>query len=143
MYDEKLKYGGSQDSFDFKLTIFYDLCTKAGINSDAYSSSFSTMLRDDALDYFYDSINNQEEHKQAMMTTWNSMSLKSIIKQNDEKSLLDCFEILLKKLRHTQRRLSSEFRSEKFLRDKVINACNNIEACAYACIRMFKAIFFT
>ncbi|RKF77621.1 hypothetical protein GcM3_070032, partial [Golovinomyces cichoracearum] len=60
------------------------------------------------------------------------MSLKSIVKQNDEKSLLDCFEILLKNLRHTQRGLSSEFRSEKCLRDKIINACNNIEACAYA-----------
>ncbi|RKF72000.1 hypothetical protein GcM3_099012, partial [Golovinomyces cichoracearum] len=43
--------------------------------------------------------------------------------------------ILLKNLRHTQRGLSSEFRSEKCLRDKIINACNNIEACAYACLK--------
>ncbi|RKF82229.1 hypothetical protein GcM1_173008, partial [Golovinomyces cichoracearum] len=126
MYDRKLKYSGFQDGFDFKLTIFYDLCTKAGINPDAYSSSFSTMLRDDALDYFYDSINHQglsfnimcsmikyhfekEEHKKAMMTTQNSI--------------------------HTQRGLSSEFRSEKCLRVKVINAYNDIEACAYACLK--------
>ncbi|RKF77620.1 hypothetical protein GcM3_070031, partial [Golovinomyces cichoracearum] len=54
MFDENLKYSGSQDRFDFKLIIFYDLFTNAGINPDAYSSSFSTMLRDDALDYFCD-----------------------------------------------------------------------------------------
>lgn len=88
MYDDKLKSSGSQDSFDFILIIFYDLCAKAGINPDAFSSSFSTMLRDDALEYFYDSNNNQgspfdmmysvikshfetKEHKQALMTTWN------------------------------------------------------------------------
>ncbi|KAI0994367.1 hypothetical protein K3495_g13816 [Podosphaera aphanis] len=110
MYDDKLKYSGSKDSFDYKLTIFYDPCSKAGLYSDAYSISFSTMLRDDVLDYFYDSVNNQglsfeamcsmvkshietDEHKQAMMTIWNSMFFKSIIKQNEEKQLLDCFEI--------------------------------------------------
>lgn len=97
MYDDKLKSSGSQDSFDFILIIFYDLCAKAGINPDAFSSSFSTMLRDDALEYFYDSINNQgysfdmmcsmikshfetEEHKKALMAIWYSMSLESTIK---------------------------------------------------------------
>ncbi|POS85494.1 hypothetical protein EPUL_003177 [Erysiphe pulchra] len=148
MYDDKFKYGGSQDSFDFQLTIFYDLYTKAGFNSDTYSSSFSTMLRDDALDYYYDLINNQglpfnitcsmiqshfetEEHKQAMMPTWNSI---------DEKSLFDCFKILLKSLKHIQRGLSSESRSGKYIRDKLINACNNIEACAYACLKSSSSL---
>ena len=59
LYTDKQKYGGSVDSFDFKLTIFYDLCTKASITQGTYLDVFSTMLKDDALDYYYDSVNNK------------------------------------------------------------------------------------
>ncbi|RKF64812.1 hypothetical protein OnM2_016072 [Erysiphe neolycopersici] len=58
-----------------------------------------------------------------------------VVKQNPDKFLQSCFEILLKELRLTQRALSSEFRSEKCLRDKLIYACSDIEACAYACLK--------
>ncbi|RKF57622.1 hypothetical protein OnM2_072081, partial [Erysiphe neolycopersici] len=70
-----------------------------------------------------------------MMSKWNLLTLNVVVKQNTDKSLLSCFEILLKELRLTQRALSTEFRSEKCLRDKLIYACSDIEACAYACLK--------
>ncbi|RKF59130.1 hypothetical protein OnM2_062052 [Erysiphe neolycopersici] len=60
------------------------------------------------------------------MSKWNLLTL-NVVKQNPDKSL--------QKLRLTQRALSSEFRSEKCLRDKLIYACSDIEACAYACLK--------
>ncbi|RKF84264.1 hypothetical protein GcM1_129009 [Golovinomyces cichoracearum] len=94
-YNDKLKYRGSADSSDFKLTFFYKLCNKACIKPEIFPTAFSTMLLDDALDYFYDSIKNQglsfesmcsmfkshfetDEHKQAMTTKRNLLSLKII-----------------------------------------------------------------
>ena len=153
LYTDKQKYGGSADSFDFKLTIFYDLCTKAGIPQTMYPDAFSTMLKDDALDYYYDTVNNKglsfedmrksiqthfetHEHKQALMTKWNSASLKeTIFEHGDGKSLEECLDTLIKQLRDIQRGLPPEYRTEGSLRDRLINACNNVEACVYACLK--------
>lgn len=70
-----------------------------------------------------------------MMRKWNLLTLNTIIKQNPDKSLHSCFKILLKELRITQRALSPEFSSEKCLYDKLISACNEIGACAFACYK--------
>ena len=43
-----MKYTRGEDSFDMKLQIFYDLCPKAGVTPDMYSSAFSIMLKEEA-----------------------------------------------------------------------------------------------
>ncbi|KAJ5908623.1 hypothetical protein N7495_001305 [Penicillium taxi] len=54
-YQKDQKYGGSEDSFDFKLAIFYDICEQANLPPEAYKKAFSAMLKDQANDYYYNS----------------------------------------------------------------------------------------
>jgi hypothetical protein len=76
-----------------------------------------------------------EEHKQGMMTKWNTTTLKTIIAKNEDKTTEECLELVIKKLRTIQRGLASELWTEQILRDKLINACNDVESCVYACLK--------
>lgn len=53
IYTEESKYGGDGDNFDFKLTIFHDICGRADVLEEAKVKAFPTMLKGLALDYFY------------------------------------------------------------------------------------------
>ena len=53
LYTNKAKYSGENDNFDFKLTIFTDLCQKADIPKQEFSQAYSTILRGLALDHYY------------------------------------------------------------------------------------------
>ena len=53
LYTDESKYSGKNDNFDFKLTIFIDLCQKADILKQEFSQGYSTMLRGLALDHYY------------------------------------------------------------------------------------------
>ena len=53
MYMEDNKYSKEDDNFDFKLTIFTDLCQKADIPKQEFSQAYSTMLRGLALNHYY------------------------------------------------------------------------------------------
>jgi len=45
IYTDGQKYNGVNDSFDFKLTIFYDICKRAGLPPKGYITAFPTMLK--------------------------------------------------------------------------------------------------
>ena len=53
IYDKSLRYGGSKDSLDKCLIAFSDLCRKAGVHLTDYHHAISSMLKDDAQDYYY------------------------------------------------------------------------------------------
>ena len=53
LYTNKSKYSGKNDNFDFKLTIFINLCQKANIPKQEFSQAYSTILRSLALDHYY------------------------------------------------------------------------------------------
>jgi hypothetical protein len=53
LYINKSKYSGNNDNFNFKLTIFTDLCQKANIPKQEFCQAYSTMLRGLALDHYY------------------------------------------------------------------------------------------
>ena len=53
IYMEEQKYGGINESLNYKLTIFYDICNRADVPQKAYLKAFPTMLKGLALDYFY------------------------------------------------------------------------------------------
>src|SRR5450432_2191795 len=55
MYTDDQKYSGTSDSFDYKLTIFYDICRRSGVPSEGYMTAFSAMLKGIALSHYYDS----------------------------------------------------------------------------------------
>ena len=60
MYTDKLQYGGNNDNFDQKLKVFHDLCNRAGIPKIARNQAFPTMLRDMALEYYYDNFDSDQ-----------------------------------------------------------------------------------
>jgi hypothetical protein len=52
MYSEKDKYDGT-GSFDYKLSIFIEVCQRLDLHPDMYMRAFPTMLMGLALDHFY------------------------------------------------------------------------------------------
>jgi hypothetical protein len=53
LYTNKAKYNSENNNFDFKLTIFIDLCQKANILKQEFSQAYSTILYSLALDHYY------------------------------------------------------------------------------------------
>lgn len=153
MYTEENKYGGNGDNFDFKLTIFHDLCDRADVPDVAKAKAFPTMLKDLAIDFFYannatqrnssfevmcDSIRayfEGPEYKRGILTRWNETSLKSVMDSNDGKTTTDCLQLLVTTLRHLQHGLDPSLRTDVFIHNKIITACQEVPACQYACYK--------
>jgi hypothetical protein len=110
------------------------------------------MLRSLALDYYYANIVNKHldfdgicnaitnyfegpEYKRRVLSKWNSTSLRSVINNNTGKSTEECLQILITNLRHLQHGLNHDLRTDQFFHNKLINACQDIPACRYACYR--------
>jgi hypothetical protein len=55
--------------------------------------------------------------------------------ENEEKSMNECLQLLIKKLRHLQHDLESSLRIDDFIHNKLVNACQKISACQYACFK--------
>ena len=58
MYTEDNKYSKEDNNFDFKLTIFHNLCSRANIPQEAKVKAYPTMLRGLALNYYYTNLKN-------------------------------------------------------------------------------------
>jgi hypothetical protein len=58
MYTEDNKYSGEDDSFDFKLIIFYDLCNRADVPQEAKVKTYPTVLRSLAFNHYYTNLKN-------------------------------------------------------------------------------------
>jgi hypothetical protein len=54
---------------------------------------------------------------------------------NEEKSMNECLQLLIKELRHLQHDLGSTLRIDDFIHNKLVNACQKISACQYACFK--------
>ncbi|POS82395.1 hypothetical protein EPUL_006494, partial [Erysiphe pulchra] len=141
IYKDDMLYSGGNDSLDLKLHIFYELCRKAGVSptQEGWSEAFSTMLKGDARDFYYDNISGRgfsfetmvnmtrqhfetAERHQQLLSNWYSISLQSLKRENPDKSTAECFELMLNQLRKLQRGLGHEYRSQTTLRDRLINA---------------------
>ena len=53
IYIEESKYKSNRDSFNFKLTIFYNICGRADVPYKAKAKAFPIMLKGLALNFFY------------------------------------------------------------------------------------------
>lgn len=153
MYTDESRYSGEEDNFDFKLTMFRDLCDRADVPNDAMAKAFPTMLRGLALDYYYSNLSASKhlpfddvcnavrdyfegaEYRRSTLTKWNSLTLKSVMEKNKDKSMEECLQLLLKDLRHLQHGLDSGLRDERFIHNKLLNACRELPACQYACFK--------
>lgn len=144
------KYGGAEyDILDNKLQIFYDCCTKVGLVEDQFHLAFSIMLIGKASEFYYDKIAGRlynfiqmvemtrlhfetEERRQKYLSEWRETTLLRTILKNPGKSRLECLEIVLDKLRTTQRGLSTGYQFEHRLRDQALNACRGVTGCSLA-----------
>lgn len=150
IYKDDKKYGGEEyDILDAKLQVFYDYCSKIGLQPPQFYVAFSAMLKGKAADFYYDKIAGRsydfttmvemtkahfetEERRQKYLTEWRETSLVGIIAKNSDKPKLECLELLLDKLRTAQRGLTEQYQNENSLRDQVINACRGVRECNLA-----------
>jgi hypothetical protein len=148
-------YTEENDNFQFKLTIFTNICQQADIPHEAALKAFPIMLKGLALDYYYSNFRSWwnatfeqvcslmesyfegAEYKRGVQMKFNAMTLKSVMAkpENQDKAMEDCLQVLIRDLRHLQHGLDAEFRSDKFLLNKLILACQDVPACHYACFK--------
>lgn len=70
-----------------------------------------------------------------IINRWDSLTLRSVIEKNVEKSMLDCLDLLIDELRDLQHGLDAELQTDRFMHNKLVLACRSIEACKYACYK--------
>ncbi|RKF87932.1 hypothetical protein GcM1_084004 [Golovinomyces cichoracearum] len=154
-YFDEDKYSGSQDRFDFKLTIFKDICERLNLAKDKWVKGLPIMLKGNARIYYYQSLfphidettsfetvvskikTNFEgaEYQRTVLETWQDMTLDSSILKSPEKSISEIFEIMLTKLRDIQLGLAPRFRDKDFLYTKLLQACKRNSVCELACFK--------
>jgi hypothetical protein len=80
------------------------------------------------------------EYKRDILFKWNNLIFKSVMTSNENKSIEECLQLLIKQLRHLQHGLNSKLRSEKFIHNKLINACQDVFVCQYACFKLSDSL---
>ena len=53
MYTEKSKYGNNKNSFNFKFTIFHNICGRVNILYKVKAKAFPMILKSLVLNFFY------------------------------------------------------------------------------------------
>ena len=53
MYSNETKYNDKNDSWNFKLIIFHDMCVRVKMSETVKLRTFSIMFKSLALDYYY------------------------------------------------------------------------------------------
>lgn len=72
------------------------------------------------------------KHTCALLWEWKALALKKIMVTNTEKEPSTCHESLFEKLLDIQTSLPSEYRSERILHNKLLNAVRDFESCLLA-----------
>ena len=116
IYTDKQKYNSINGSFDYKLTIFLDICNCVELLEDNYSQlrAFPTMLKGLALNYFYNAYLSQRTYLEACdnirgffkgfsyyrcnLNQWNAISLALITTKNPKKLTYENVQLLINKL---------------------------------------------
>ena len=148
MLKEDMKYDGINGTFDYKLQIFYSICERADVLPEAYGRAFPNMLTGLAWNQYFNAGLKDQTFEQACLHMrnffegpgserknlgeWNAISLKTMIDENSDKSTTDCLQLLIGKLSQLQHGLPSDLRSNGFLTNKLVTACQAIPACQYA-----------
>jgi hypothetical protein len=157
MYTDSQKYGGQDDNFDFKLIIFNTYCTQLNIDdAETMAKAFSVMLKGEAFQHFLTNQRNTTvqvpfenlckatrdyfetpEYKRNQLNKWNSITLRSVISDpaNSSKSQSECLQLLIAELRKIQPGLDMALRTDEFLHNKLVTACQDMKSCEYACFQ--------
>lgn len=144
------KYSGTQnESFELAFTIFLELCQKARVPFPAYVLAFSTMLKLDALQFYYVNLKDKNytlvqlsnamklhfegpEYARKKLAEWNDITLRAEIRKTPEKAKSEVFAIMIDKLRSMQRSLDPEYRTPGALINKITASVVDMPPCATA-----------
>jgi len=147
VYTDEQKYSGTNESLDYKLKMFYDICNRVDVPLVAYLKAFPTILKEMALDHFYSQelynrpfeavcvyLRNVFEgatfqHKH--LDKWNTVILSTVIANNANKSTIECLQLLILELRKTQMCLYSDLRNTSFYYNKLVTICQGVSAYKY------------
>lgn len=150
LYDVSTKYAGRSDVFDYRFKIFVANCSRAGVPKNGLTAAFETMLKDEALDFYqsnrsafstmdismltaaFKSNFEGREHRVALQQEWNDTSLQIVINKNKEKSMVDCLDIMLARLRILQQGLFQGINTEDIVINKLTTACSGVKPLKYA-----------
>ncbi len=156
LYSDDAKYDGENDNFSFKLIMFNNMCDRVDVCLEIKMKVFSIMLKNSPLNYYYLNMTSNDhsitfndvcismmnyfedaEYKRSILNKWNNLTLNSVMSkaENKEKSLNECFQLLIQEIRHLQHDLESTLRIDNFIHNKLINACSKVSACQYACFK--------
>lgn len=139
IYKDDDKFGGTDDNFSFKATIFLDKCRRVGLPEDAYIQGASIMLSGQAQTYYYANRGNNStfdqfcsnmqsffegpEWQRFNPTKWQTISLNNIISANPTLSTIECVRKLCTELDTIQRGVDSAYHGTVHLRENIIQAC--------------------
>jgi hypothetical protein len=136
------------------LTIFHDICARVDVFQLTKLKAFLTMLKDLTLDYYYSNMSidvsitfdevcfsmknyfEDVEYRRSILFKWHNLILRSMMTSNEDKSIEERLQLLIKQLRHLQHDLNSKLRSEKFIHNKLINACQDVFVYQYVCFKL-------
>src|SRR5271155_703955 len=106
LYTDDQKYSGISGNFNFKLTIFYNICEQADVLERAYPKALPLMLQGLALDYYYNtklaififkdackllySFFRGPSSERKSLNEWNLILLQTVIQKNMDKSTSSC-----------------------------------------------------
>lgn len=147
---DEMKYSGHEDSFDQSYSIFLRHCRYNGINDPgAQNDALLYMLKGEALRVYLDNIDDwnrrrisaaseiknnfeNETHLRHIQGQWEITTLPYIIERNPDKSISECLEILLTRLRFLYNKLRPESRNEVIYHSKLLSATRTVQACHQA-----------
>jgi hypothetical protein len=147
-YTPDMKYDGTNSHFDYKLTIFHNVCERVDLPHEAYIRAFPIMLKGLALAHYYNAQLSQlpyfdacnkvrayfegPEYHRSNINKWNSLTLDSISTKHPDKSTWEVVQLLLNELTELQYGLPQELRTPAFWINKVVLTCQGSPACRFA-----------
>ncbi|KAF6795026.1 glycosyl transferase [Colletotrichum musicola] len=151
-YKDEERYSGERyDVLETKLLIFRHHCLQLGIPQSQFAEGFSKMLKGKAAEFYYENLYNPitpltfhdmvrqlkdhfetDEVRRSYLEEWRAMTLHDVIRNNPDKSKVECLEQLLQKLVAIQRALPILAQTDYSLREQAISACQGIPECALA-----------
>ena len=77
------------------------------------------------------------EYQRGLITHWKTVTLGTVMgkPENAGKTTSECLQILLTEMRHLKLNLPTLFRTDEIFYTKLIQACQAIPACTYACCK--------
>jgi hypothetical protein len=73
-----------------------------------------------------------QERQTRFISYWNTTSLREVKRRHQEKTMLECFNIIYKELHKCQLTIDKDQQTEAFLKRRLLIACEGVDECKLA-----------